>query len=105
MQNASPSAKPQVNHGNVIVFTPSDGLNLSRKTPLSTWDNLVPEIVKSLKKQGFSENSITTKSSSSLYDQSQDIQDYVVSMITSLKTKILLKIKTRKQVSEISIAS
>lgn len=86
-KNASPSAKPQVNHGNVIVFTPSDGLNLSRKTPLSTWDNLVPEIVKSLKKQGFSSNSITTKSSNSLYNQSQDIQDYVVNTITSLNPK------------------
>lgn len=86
-QNASPSAKAQVNHGNVIVFTPSDGLNLSRKTPLSTWDNLVPEIVKSLKKQGFSSNAITTKSSNSLYNQSQDIQDYVVNTITSLNPK------------------
>lgn len=86
-KNASPNAKPQVNHGNVIVFTPSDGLNLSRKTPLSTWDNLVPEIVKSLKKQGFSSNSIATKSSNSLYNQSQDIQDYVVNTITSLNSK------------------
>ncbi|RIY19041.1 hypothetical protein CJI54_06195, partial [Bifidobacteriaceae bacterium NR026] len=86
-QNASPSAKAQVDHGNVIVFTPSDGLNLSRKTPLSTWDNLVPEIVKSLKKQGFSSNAITTKSSNSLYNQSQDIQDYVVNTITSLNPK------------------
>ena len=86
-QNASPSAKAQVNHGNVIVFTPSDGLNLSRKTPLSTWDNLVPEIVKSLKKQGFSSNAITTKSSNSLYNQSQDIQDYVVNTITSVNPK------------------
>lgn len=93
---ASNSIKTRVNHGSVIIFTPSDGLNLSRKTPLSTWDNLVPEIIKSLKKQGFSENSITTKSSSSLYDQSQDIQDYVVSMITSLKTKNSSKNKNKK---------
>ncbi len=85
-QNASPSAKSEVNHGNVIIFTPSDGLNLSRKTPLSTWDNLVPEIVKSLKKRGFSSNAITTKSSNSLYNQSQDIQDYVVNTITSLNS-------------------
>ena len=86
VQNASPSAKSEVNRGNVIIFTPSDGLNLSRKTPLSTWDNLVPEIVKSLKKRGFSSNAITTKSSNSLYNQSQDIQDYVVNTITSLNS-------------------
>lgn len=94
-QNASPSAKAQVDHGNVIVFTPSDGLNLSRKTPLSTWDNLVPEIVKSLKKQGFSSNSIATKSSNSLYNQSQDIQDYVVNTITSLNPKSNAKSKSK----------
>ena len=94
-QNASPSAKAQVDHGNVIVFTPSDGLNLSRKTPLSTWDNLVPEIVKSLKKQGFSSNAITTKSSNSLYNQSQDIQDYVVNTITSLNSKDNAKSKSK----------
>ena len=33
--------KEQANHGNVIVFTPSDGLVITRNKPLSTWDILL----------------------------------------------------------------
>lgn len=76
--------KEQANHGNVIVFTPSDGLAITRNKPLSTWDVLVPELIKSLKDKGFDDNSITTKTSSSLSEQSRDVQDYVVNLLSSL---------------------
>ena len=73
--------------GNVVIFTPSDGISLTRNTPLSTWDSLVPEIVKSLKSHGFNESKIELHSSSSLHEQSQSIQDYVVNKIEKKKEK------------------
>lgn len=75
----------QKNNGNVVIFTPADGLALIRHKPLSTWDTLVPELVKDLKTKGFSDNSIVTKTSSSLEQQSQDVQDYVVNLLTPLR--------------------
>ena len=75
----------QKNSGNVVIFTPADGLALMRHKPLSTWDTLVPELVKDLKTKGFSDNSIVTKTSSSLEQQSQDVQDYVVNLLTPLR--------------------
>ena len=38
-----------VDAGNVVIFTPSDGITISQQTPLSKWEKLVPEIVSSLK--------------------------------------------------------
>lgn len=77
----------QTYRGNVVIFTPSDGLALTRHKPLSTWDHLVPEIVKDLKNKGFNDDSITTKTSSSLSQQSQDVQDYVVNLLTPLHSE------------------
>lgn len=82
--SSSPKNVQQTYRGNVVIFTPSDGLALTRHKPLSTWDHLVPEIVKDLKNKGFSDDSITTKTSSSLSQQSQDVQDYVVNLLTPL---------------------
>ena len=82
--SSSPKNVQQTHSGNVVIFTPSDGLALTRHKPLSTWDHLVPEIVKDLKNKGFSDDSITTKTSSSLSQQSQDVQDYVVNLLTPL---------------------
>lgn len=82
--SSSPKNVQQTYRGNVVIFTPSDGLALTRHKPLSTWDHLVPEIVKDLKNKGFNDDSITTKTSSSLSQQSQDVQDYVVNLLTSL---------------------
>ncbi|WP_421776499.1 hypothetical protein [Gardnerella sp. KA00255] len=82
--NANKSGKPI---GNVAIFSPSDGLSLNRHTPLSTWNLLIPEIVKSLKSHGFSDSNIETHSYSNLEEQSQAIQDYVVSKISSQKNK------------------
>lgn len=80
-----PTKLPQKNHGNVVIFTPSDGLALTRHKPLSTWDRLVPELVKGLKNKGFNDTAIVTKTSSSLAEQSQDVQDYVVNLLTPLQ--------------------
>lgn len=85
-QSSSPS-KAQMSIGTVAIFTPDDGIDLTRKTPLSTWNILVPEIIKSLKSKGFPDNTITQKSSSSLSEQSQAIQDYVVNQIAPLQKK------------------
>lgn len=82
--SSNPKNVQQTYRGNVVIFTPSDGLALTRHKPLSTWDHLVPEIVKDLKNKGFNDDSITTKTSSSLSQQSQDVQDYVVNLLTSL---------------------
>lgn len=82
--SSSPKNVQQTYRGNVVIFTPSDGLALTRHKPLSTWDHLVPEIVKDLKNKGFNDDSITTKTSSSLSQQSQDVQDYVVNLLTPL---------------------
>lgn len=81
----TPTKLPQKNHGNVVIFTPSDGLTLTRHKPLSTWDRLVPELVKDLKNKGFNDTAIVTKTSSSLAEQSQDVQDYVVNLLTPLQ--------------------
>lgn len=81
----TPTKLPQKNHGNVVIFTPSDGLALTRHKPLSTWDRLVPELVKGLKNKGFNDTAIVTKTSSSLAEQSQDVQDYVVNLLTPLQ--------------------
>lgn len=85
--NPTEATTPQVNHGNVVIFTPADGLVLTRHKPLSTWDRLVPELVKSLKNKGFSNNSIITKMSSSLSEQSQEVQDYVVNLLSPLRSE------------------
>lgn len=82
--SSSPKNVQQTYRGNVVIFTPSDGLALTRHKPLSTWDHLVPEIVKDLKNKGFNDDSITAKTSSSLSQQSQDVQDYVVNLLTPL---------------------
>lgn len=81
----TPTKLPQKNHGNVVIFTPSDGLALTRHKPLSTWDRLVPELVKGLKNKGFNDTAIVAKTSSSLAEQSQDVQDYVVNLLTPLQ--------------------
>lgn len=85
--SSSPKNVQQTYRGNVVIFTPSDGLALTRHKPLSTWDHLVPEIVKDLKNKGFNDDSITTKTSSSLSQQSQDVQDYVVNLLTPLHSE------------------
>lgn len=82
--SSTPKNVQQTYRGNVVIFTPSDGLALTRHKPLSTWDHLVPEIVKDLKNKGFNDDSIITKTSSSLSQQSQDVQDYVVNLLTPL---------------------
>ena len=45
----SPSTATATDAGNVVIFTPSDGITISQQTPLSKWEKLVPEIVSSLK--------------------------------------------------------
>ncbi len=75
------TSESTTNTGNVAIFTPSDGITISQQTPLSKWEKLVPEIVSSLKEEGFDGENITVKSSSSLDKQSQSVQDYVVNHV------------------------
>ena len=52
--------------GNVVIFTPSDGITISQQTPLSKWEKLVPEIVSSLKDNDVKGANITVKAAPSL---------------------------------------
>ena len=72
-----------VDAGNVVIFTPSDGITISQQTPLSKWEKLVPEIVSSLKDNDVKGSNITVKTASSLDKQSQSVQDYVVNHVNS----------------------
>ena len=72
-----------VDAGNVVIFTPSDGITISQQTPLSKWEKLVPEIVSSLKDNAVKGSNITVKTASSLDKQSQSVQDYVVNHVNS----------------------
>lgn len=67
--------------GNVVIFTPADGITISQQTPLNKWEKLIPEIVSSLKKEGVKGDDITVKTASNLDKQSQSVQDYVVNHI------------------------
>lgn len=69
--------------GSVAIFTPSDGLTISQRTPLNKWQAIVPEITDALAEQGFEAADIATVTSDTLDRQSRDIQDYVVDNITS----------------------
>ena len=70
--------------GNVAVFTPSNGINLSESTPLNTWAKFVPELTEQLEESGLDADHVTTSTASSLGDQGQQIQDYVVEAITQV---------------------
>lgn len=79
--SANTASETTTDIGNVVIFTPSDGITISQQTPLSKWEKLVPEIVSSLKDEGIDGENITVKSSSSLDKQSQSVQDYVVNHV------------------------
>ncbi len=67
--------------GTIAIFTPTDGLTISQHTPLNKWQSLVPELTDALTEQGYDSDNIVTQASSTLEDQSHDVQDYVVSTI------------------------
>ena len=77
----STGATTTVDAGNVVIFTPSDGITISQQTPLSKWEKIVPEIVSSLKDNDVKGSNITVKTASSLDKQSQSVQDYVVNHV------------------------
>ena len=79
---SSPPTPTEV--GNVAVFTPSNGINLSESTPLNTWAKFVPELTEQLEESGLDADHVTTSTASSLGDQGQQIQDYVVEAITQV---------------------
>ena len=79
----SPSTAAATDAGNVVIFTPSDGITISQQTPLSKWEKLVPEIVSSLKDNDVKGTNITVKAAPSLDKQSQSVQDYVVNHVNS----------------------
>lgn len=85
---ASPAAEPGPDSGeeprsvgSAAIFTPSDGLTISQRTPLNKWQALVPELTDALGEQGFDGDSVSTHTSDSLDRQSRDIQDFVVDSI------------------------
>ena len=80
---ASP-AEPQetASSGAVAVFTPSDGITISQRTPLSKWAKFVPELTEQLTSLGMDKADIETSTAESLDRQSRQVQDWVVSHMT-----------------------
>lgn len=62
----------------VALFTPSDSFTLSENTPINTWRALESTFTKQLTVAGFEKENISTATSSTLSEQSQSIQDFVV---------------------------
>lgn len=77
----SPTATAQNSTGKVAVFLPADGVSLSQDIPLNTWQSFLESIQKNLTEQGFTDDDISTQTTSDIVKQSQDIQDYVVQHI------------------------
>lgn len=84
---SSQQSSVTTDNGNVVIFTPSDGLTISQQTPLNKWEKLVPEIVSSLKQSGITSGNISVKTASTLDKQSQSVQDYVVDHINDTDHK------------------
>lgn len=68
--------------GAVAVFTPSDGITISQRTPLSKWAKFVPELTKQLTALGVDKADIETSTADGLDKQSRQVQDWVVSHMT-----------------------
>lgn len=82
-RNSAPLPEPnEADPGDVAIFTPDDGFTFSQSTPLNTWAKLVPDVVAALKDKGMDAKSIDTSTASSLDEQSTDVQDYVVEMLS-----------------------
>ncbi|KFI51882.1 hypothetical protein [Bifidobacterium callitrichos] len=69
--------------GTVAIFTPSDGITISQRTPLNKWAKLTPQITKELIGQGVRKDAIEKTTSDSLDQQSHDVQDWVVDHMTA----------------------
>ena len=82
-ETSSSPTTSSADSGNAAIFTPSDGITLSQHTPLNKWTAFVSELTASLQNQHMKKSSITAKSFDNLDDQSQAVQDYVVSHIAS----------------------
>lgn len=83
---ATASSKPD--YGSVAIFTPSDGITLTQHTPLNKWAAFAPDLKTALEKRHIEGSKITRVISSSLEDQSKDLQDYVVShLVDDNKTR------------------
>ena len=81
----------QSDAGSVTLFAPSDGITMSQKTPLNKWAKLVPQITSDLEHQGMAKKSIDTHVANGLDEQSQQLQDWVVEHVTSVKNKEEMK--------------
>ncbi|MBT1171909.1 hypothetical protein JS528_00745 [Bifidobacterium sp. MA2] len=69
--------------GSAAIFTPSDGITISQRTPLNKWAKLTPEITDRLVAQGMRKGAIEKVTSDSLDKQSRDVQDWVVDHMTA----------------------
>ncbi|KFI97386.1 hypothetical protein [Bifidobacterium stellenboschense] len=77
------AATSKATAGSAVIFTPSDGITISQRTPLNKWAKLTPEITAKLVDAGMAKKSIETKTSSDLDAQSRDVQDWVVDHMTA----------------------
>ncbi|NEG54625.1 substrate-binding domain-containing protein [Bifidobacterium platyrrhinorum] len=77
------SAASKADAGSAVIFTPSDGITISQRTPLNKWAKLVPAITSRLVDAGVAKKDIETRTSSDLDQQSRDVQDWVVDHMTS----------------------
>ena len=68
--------------GAVAIFTPSDGITISQRTPLNKWAKLTPEIVDGLVEQGVAKGMIDRTTSDGIDAQSRAVQDWVVDHMT-----------------------
>ncbi|TPF86359.1 hypothetical protein BW13_06005 [Bifidobacterium sp. UTCIF-37] len=69
--------------GTVAIFTPSDGITISQRTPLNKWAKLTPQITEELIGQGVRKDAIEKTTSDSLDQQSHDVQDWIVDHMTA----------------------
>lgn len=69
--------------GSVAMFTPSDGITLSNAVPLNRWNQWSSALAEALHDEGFTKDTVSSVTSSSLEDQSRDIQDYVVDHVNA----------------------
>ncbi|MCH4161190.1 MAG: xylose ABC transporter [Bifidobacterium sp.] len=80
--SSSASNTQSASIGSAAIFTPSDGITLTQHTPLNKWTVFVSELSSSLQQAHMQKKAITSHSYDTLDEQSQAIQDYVVSHVS-----------------------
>lgn len=76
--NDDSASNSETTPGTVAIFTPDNALSISSKVPLNTWAKFTASLHGVLVKQGVDKHDIESVTSSTMAEQSQDVQDYVV---------------------------